>query len=66
MVSHSLFGEGEEEAEGEAGAEEAAGVEEDEGTQGMMILKWVSGIFEDFGQPTFGHYSLLCKYVQKC
>jgi hypothetical protein len=39
MVSHSLFGEGEEEVEGEAGAEEAAGVEEDEGTQGMMILK---------------------------
>jgi hypothetical protein len=39
MVSHSLFGEGEEEAEGEVGAEEAAGVEEDEGTQGMMILK---------------------------
>jgi hypothetical protein len=39
MVSHSLCGEVEGEAEEEAGAEEAVVAEEDEGTQGMMILK---------------------------
>jgi hypothetical protein len=41
MVSHSLCGEveGEAEEEEEAGAEEAVVAEENEGTQGMMILK---------------------------
>lgn len=58
MGSRSLCGEVEVEGGGGAGAEEVAVVGEGGGTQGMMILKWASEIFEDIGASTVASYSV--------